>query len=154
MYSKEYDNRDYDVGKGGVCKESGKAWPDSVGMLVEGMKAIRLYILNSDDREYAARVAYELLSLGNKLIKVSCGDKVVDKGCVVEALFEMCIDELEFVVCSDFDNIIDELDYALNSIGYDVNMEFVVEVEDGYVYLTPHDVKRMVLDEKEYDEEQ
>ena len=117
------------------------------------MKAVRLYILNDDDHEYVTKVAYELLSFGNKLVRVSCGDEVVDKGCVVEALFEMCIDELEFVVCSDFDNIIDELDYALNSIGYDVGMEFVVEVEDGYVYLTPHDVKKMVLDEEECDEE-
>jgi len=125
-----------------------------VGVLVGGMKAVRLYILNDDDHEYATRIAYELLSFGNKLVRVSCDDEVVDKGCVVEALFEMCIDELEFVVCSDFDNIIDELDYALNSIGYDVGMEFVVEVEDGYVYLTPHDVKRIALDEEEYDEKQ
>ena len=118
------------------------------------MKALRLYVLNDDDYEYARRMAYELLSFGNKLVKVSCDDEVVDKGCVVEALFEMCIGELEFVVCSDFDNVIDELDHALSDIGYDVDMEFVVEVEDGYVYLTPQDIKRMIWDEEEHGEKQ
>jgi hypothetical protein len=119
-----------------------------------GMKATRLYVLNYDDDAYATKMAYELLSSGYKLVKISCGDEVVNEGCVVEALFEMCADELEFIVCSNFDNVVDELGYALSGIGYDVDMEFVVEVEDGYVYLMPQDVKRIVLDEEEHGEKQ
>ena len=122
--------------------------------MLESMKAVRLYILNYDDDEYARKVAYELLSFGDKLVKVSCDDKVVDKGCVVEALFEMCISELEFVVCGDFDNVINKLDHALSGIGYDVDMEFVVEIEDGYVYLTPQDIMNVAIMESYHDDKE
>jgi hypothetical protein len=113
------------------------------------MKATRLHIINDGDNETVMNVAYHLLSFGNKLVRIACGDEVVDKGCVVEELFKMCIDELEFIVCSDFDKVIDELDYVLSDVNYEVDMEFVVEVEDGYVYLMPEDVRKIALGEEE-----
>jgi hypothetical protein len=115
------------------------------------MKVTRLYILNYDDDENIMKMACELLSFGNKLVKISCGDEIVDKGCVVEALFKMCISELEFIVDGNFDEVINDLGYILDGIGYDVDMEFVVEVEDGYVYLTPQDIMRIYDDDEEDD---
>jgi hypothetical protein len=99
-------------------------------------------------------MAFELLTSKNKLVRISCGSETVDEGCVVGALFEMCIDELEFIVCSDFDAVINELDYVLSAENYDVDVEFVIEVENGYVYLTPQDIKRIMLDEEEHDKKQ
>jgi len=114
-----------------------------------GMKAIRLYIISDDDSEVTMRVAYELLSFGNKLVRISCGNEIVNEGCVIEKLFEMCIDELEFIMCSDFDAVINELEYILAKENYEVAMEFIIEVEDGYIYLMPEDVKRIVDGEEE-----
>ena len=121
-----------------------------MGVLVGGMKAVRLYIINNDDEHLIRKMAFELLSSKSKLVRVSCNGETVDEGCVVDALFEMCIDELEFIVCSDFDAVINELDYVLSAENYDVDVEFVVEIENGYVYLTPKDVKRMMWDEEEH----
>ena len=114
------------------------------------MKAVRLYIINNDDEYLIRKMAFELLSSKSKLVRVSCNGETVDEGCVVDALFEMCVDELEFIVCSDFDAVINELDYVLSAENYDVDVEFVVEVENGYVYLTPKDIKRMMWDEEEH----
>jgi hypothetical protein len=119
-----------------------------------GMKATRLYIINNDDEYLVHKMAFELLTNKNKLVRISCDGETVDEGCVVGALFEMCIDELEFIVCSDFDAVINELDYVLSAENYDIDVEFVIEVENGYVYLMPQDVKRMVLDEEEHGEKQ
>jgi len=119
-----------------------------------GMKALRLYIINNDDEYLVHKMAFELLSSKNKLVRISCGDETVDEGCVVDALFEMCVDELEFIVCGDFDAVINELDYVLSAENYDVDVEFVIEIENGYVYLTPQDIKRMVWDEEEHDGKQ
>ena len=114
------------------------------------MRATRLHVINNDDEAISLRVVCELLSLDYKLVKITCGDEIIDKGCVVEELFKTCFDELEFITCNNFDEVVGDLYYAVGDS--DVNMEFVVEVEDGYVYLTIDDVRRIV-DDVEYGEE-
>ncbi|MCI4407689.1 MAG: hypothetical protein JHC26_01265 [Thermofilum sp.] len=119
------------------------------------MKVIKLYVDNDGDGENVTRLACMLSAWGYKLVRVTCGDEMVTGGCIYDALFKMCVDELEFEVDKSLDEIINDLYYADEIQNINISdMDFVAEVEDGYVYIPSKDVWRIEFDEEISEEEE
>ena len=113
------------------------------------MKVYRLHVINNGSDEDVAELGCRLVAWRYKLVRVSCGGEVVDEGCVFDALFKMCVDELEFSVNKDVNEVISDLYYLSEIEGVDISgMEFIAEVRDGYVYIPPKDVKRILFNEE------
>ena len=119
------------------------------------MRVTKLYVVNDGNDEHATKLAFQLSAWGYKLVRVACGDEVVAGKCIYDALFEMCISELEFVVDKSLDEIISDLYYVDEIEGVNISdMDFVAEVEDGYVYIPSKDVWRIEFDEEINDKEE
>ncbi|WP_287908995.1 hypothetical protein [Thermofilum sp.] len=116
---------------------------------------IKLYVINDGPYENVTKLAFMLSAWRYKLVRVECGDETVTGGCVYDALLNMCIGELEFEVDKSLDEIVSDLYCASEVECVDISdMDFVAEVEDGYVYIPSKDVWRIEFDEEISDEEE